>query len=198
MREHCFRGSSARYALKRLKGRSPEKLSEAMIDLAMEAKFLSRLSHSNIVKMRGTGGIPCHPNYFLVLDRLYDTLEERIDKWVDEKNRLNGVAGIFGKKKIELKHLFSDRLLSALDIARALKYLHEKNIIFRDLKPDNVGFDVRGTAKIFDFGLAKELLPRDRGEGPDEYKASGLTGSRRCEYFYVATLHTCITPEYSI
>lgn len=184
MKDHCFRDGSARYAIKQLKpNRTPEELSEAIIDIAMEAKFLARLSHSNIIKMRGTGGTPCHPRYFLVLDRLYDTLEERIDKWADEKKRLSGMMGVFGKKKYELRHLFSDRLLAALDIARALKYLHTKNIIFRDLKPENVGFDVRGDAKIFDFGLAKELLPRDQ-IGPDEYKASGLTGSRRCKFLF--------------
>jgi serine/threonine protein kinase len=31
------------------------------------------------------------------------------------------------------------------------------NIIYRDLKPQNIGFDVRGDVKIFDLGFAKEV-----------------------------------------
>ena len=64
------------------------------------------------------------------------------------------------------------------DVARALRYLHDNDIIYRDLKPDNVGFDIRGDVKLFDFGLTKELRPRDRIR-TDEYRASGQTGSRR-------------------
>jgi serine/threonine protein kinase len=30
-------------------------------------------------------------------------------------------------------------------------------VIFRDLKPENLGFDLTGTIKIFDFGVARDL-----------------------------------------
>lgn len=34
------------------------------------------------------------------------------------------------------------------------------------MKPENIGFDVRGDVKLFDFGLAKELLESDHvGDG---------------------------------
>merc|ERR1711862_894985 len=67
---------------------------------------------------------------------------------------------------------------TAYDIASAVNHLHENSIIYRDLATDNVGFDVRGDVKIFDFGLAKELLPSAKlGDGT--YKLTGYTGSLR-------------------
>lgn len=51
-------------------------------------------------------------------------------------------------------------------------------ILHRDIKSQNVGFDIRGDIKIFDFGLAKELKPCDR-EGKDQFRTSGLAGTRR-------------------
>jgi serine/threonine-protein kinase TNNI3K len=47
------------------------------------------------------------------------------------------------------------------------------------LKPENVGVNLRGDYLIFDFGLAKELRRKDLMEPPDEFEATGLTGSRR-------------------
>lgn len=52
-------------------------------------------------------------------------------------------------------------------------------ILYRDCKPDNIGFDVRNRIKIFDFGLAKELKTKDLVNEPNGYQITGLTGSRR-------------------
>jgi serum/glucocorticoid-regulated kinase 2 len=43
----------------------------------------------------------------------------------------------------------------AAEVATALGYLHSRNIIYRDLKPENVVFDQDGHACLTDFGLAK-------------------------------------------
>ena len=44
------------------------------------------------------------------------------------------------------------------EIILAIEYLHKHNIVFRDLKPDNVVFDDEGHALLTDFGLSKEGL----------------------------------------
>ena len=42
------------------------------------------------------------------------------------------------------------------EILLAIEELHRKDIIFRDLKPDNVVLDEEGHARLTDFGLSKE------------------------------------------
>lgn len=50
------------------------------------------------------------------------------------------------------------------EILLSLECLHKHNIIYRDLKPDNIVFDSKGHAMLTDFGLSKEGVEEsDRG-----------------------------------
>ncbi|KAG7341161.1 serine/threonine protein kinase [Nitzschia inconspicua] len=159
MAQHCIRqGKDYRYAIKLVQESSrndPHVFINAVVDLAVESRFLSVVRHPNIIKMRAMDSKgPFQPHFFVVLDRLYDIMPVRINKW--KKQAKGGLRAMLKSKKAK-EALFVERLTVAYDIACALSYLHGLNVIYRDLKPDNVGFDVRGDVKIFDFGLAKEL-----------------------------------------
>lgn len=55
--------------------------------------------------------------------------------------------------------------------------LNFSNIFGSDLKPENIGFDIRGDVKVFDFGLAKSLFPHLRDAKDGMYHLTGRTGS---------------------
>lgn len=180
----CLRkGKHARYAIKTLSDEclnDPERFVGGIIDLATECRFLSVIRHTNIIKMRAfAAGNNFDSGFFVVLDRLYDTLTMKISKWKKASAKFSGMGGklldMKGKKK---NKVWIERLLCVYDLSTALEYLHSQKIIYRDLKPDNVGFDVRGDVKIFDFGLAREF-PTGKALINDTYQMSGKTGSLR-------------------
>ena len=49
------------------------------------------------------------------------------------------------------------------EILLALEDLHKKDVIFRDLKPDNVVLDADGHVLLTDFGLSKEGVLDNQG-----------------------------------
>lgn len=48
----------------------------------------------------------------------------------------------------------------AAEVLLALEYLHDMNVIYRDLKPENMLLDSDGHIKITDFGFAKHVIHR--------------------------------------
>ena len=143
MSVQCFRDGEARYAVKQLLlDDATEKESDNVrIDLAIEVKYLQVLSHPHVIKLRGLFKTddPFHPAYFFVMDRLYGTLENKIDEWSKRRqSRWKGVVSCFRRSacfqstatSIEDDFLVQ-RLLVAYDIASAFDYLHRNKIVHR-------------------------------------------------------------------
>jgi serine/threonine protein kinase len=61
-------------------------------------------------------------------------------------------------KQLQIQTRFSEDKAKfyICEIALALGELHKKDIIFRDLKPDNIVIDKEGHAMLTDFGLSRE------------------------------------------
>ena len=148
MSENCMRDTdndnnnngdkAARYALKQLKATDTQKqLEQGLIDISLEAKFLACLNHSNIIKMRGVAGKSLSPNFGIVLDRLYMTLENKMDKWTEEYNmaKSGGFCGCFQSVDArENTRLILAAVTVAYDLSCALRYIHNNNLIYRDIK----------------------------------------------------------------
>ena len=71
------------YVMKTLRADLPEEeYVKGIVDLAIEAEFLSVLSHSNIISMRALANSDPHESkFFVILDRLVMTLDRKFNQW---------------------------------------------------------------------------------------------------------------------
>jgi serine/threonine protein kinase len=118
-------------------------MAQNLVKYAMtERNVLSITNHPFIVKL----------NYaFQSLDRLFLILEYC-------------AGGDLAQHLQKDKRFSEDRAKIYLcEIILALEDLHKRDIIFRDLKPDNVVLDDDGHALLTDFGLSKEGVLDNKG-----------------------------------
>ena len=101
----------------------------------IEAVIFFRLKHPNIVE-------------------LYDYWRDDNGIWLAMKYMQGGnLRDSLKKSPWDL-----ERTANMLDqVTSALAFTHEHNVIHRDIKPDNILFDLQGNAYVHDFGVAKRL-----------------------------------------
>lgn len=183
LRQDLASAEPGTFALKHLKAalltNGTKDFGDAAIDLAMEAQFLAALDHPGILKCRGlplhgvaafAHSSSCHSDgvrhygdgYFLVTDRLQETLAQRIERWQQQQDHNNSN---------DPTNCVLTKTRYAFQIADALRYLHEQRLVFRDLKPSNIGFKQSdpNQIQIFDFGLCRELPNQNRAR-PYRYR----------------------------
>lgn len=106
---------------------------ENLIRFENEARFSSALNHPNIIKIYDYSkqdGLPYIVNEYVKGQTLRDALDF--------------------KKRFQVKEVC--RIM--LQLCDAVIYLHSKNIIHRDIKPQNIYYDANGDVKLGDFGIS--------------------------------------------
>jgi predicted ATPase len=124
----------------------PEQLSR----FEREAKLLASLNHPNIATIHG-------------LEEADDSTRYLILEFVDGQTLAGRLSG--GALP------FEEAVQVCKQVADALEAAHERGVIHRDLKPQNVMIVPGGRVKVLDFGLAK----RSVGEGAANPETSMVT-----------------------
>jgi len=117
---------------------------EARKRFMLEAQLTARLAHPHIVTLFGVG-------------------EHEGTPWV-ALEYLDGVT--LKQRLLEERPGFRESLRIALPIAEALEAAHERGVLHRDLKPNNVLLARDGRPRVLDFGLAK-LVSTEREASSD-------------------------------
>jgi serine/threonine-protein kinase len=101
-----------------------------------EARTMAKLDHPNIVRGFAVGELQ---GWHYVAMEYIDG--GNMQMWLTRLGRLS----------------VGDALLVTLSCAYALQHAHEKGLVHRDIKPDNLLLTRKGTVKLADLGLAKTL-----------------------------------------
>jgi len=90
-----------------------------------------------------------------------------------------------------------------LTLARALKKIHSKDLLHRDIKPRNILFDDQRNPVLCDFGAARYSMAPDKTvivtphyAPGEQYHARGHQGPWTDLYSLAATLYTAVTGEF--
>ncbi|MGC1851959.1 MAG: protein kinase [Solirubrobacterales bacterium] len=101
-----------------------------------EARAVAKLTHPNVVAVIDAGEDGGHP--YIVFEYVKgETLKQRI-----------GRVGALDTQ---------EAIAYAIEVARGLSVAHARNMVHRDIKPQNVLIDEEGRAKLTDFGISRQL-----------------------------------------
>jgi len=126
-----------------------ELMSKAMTDILMEMRFLKHLNHRHIVSIQAESeqldsSIDC----CFVLENVRITLDSALAKGGKGKTsgnvmqRLQGFGRRMGGTRVGGTEWANEqRIMTLHGLADALAFVHSQNIIYRDLCPQNIGFD---------------------------------------------------------
>jgi serine/threonine protein kinase len=148
-----------------------------------EARITSQLDHPGIVPVYDMGRLETGEPYYSMKLVRGETLTEVIRRFHDEGAAMGGT------------HVRHRRLIEMfIAVCRTMDFAHDRGVIHRDLKPDNIILGEFGETLILDWGLAK-VIASDEFDEQSKAELEAAEASR--QEIYVTQLGAVLgTPAY--